>query len=187
MCAPAERLSVSSQAARRILSVSLLFAPALLEPGTAHFFCPSLSPHFSTVLLFLSGFLVLHYICLGVESFSVTPTRGPLHYMRQGLTTLVFCNLFCPRTAPIFQNYTYIPELPLYPRTASIQNWPHFLELLHISELPPYFRATSIFQNCPHIPELPPYSRTAPIFQNCTYIPSLYLLKFMKSWILFTD
>lgn len=148
---------------------------------------PSLSPHFSTVLLFPSGFLVLHYICLGVESFSVTPTRGPLHYMRQGLTTLVFCNLFCPRTAPIFQNYTYIPELPLYPRTASIQNWPHFLELPHISELPPYFRTTSIFQNCPHIPELPPYSRTAPIFQNCTYIPSLYLLKFMKSWILFTD
>lgn len=141
-------------------------------PGArdCYFFCPSLSPHFSVVLLFLSGFLVLHYICLGVESFSVSPTRGPLHYMRQSLTTLVFCNVFCPRTAPIFQNYTYIPEVPLHPRTASIQNWPHFLELPHISELLPYFRAASIFQNCPRIPELPPYSRTAPVFQNCTYI-----------------
>lgn len=143
MCALAELLSVSSRAARLIFSVSLLFARALLEPGTAHFFCPSVSQHFSTVLLFPSGFLVLHYVCLGVGSFSVILTRGPQHYMRQGLTTLVF-------QLAVSQNCSHIPELHPYSRTA-------------------------------HIPELPPYLRTAPTS------PSLYLLKFMKSWILFID
>lgn len=124
---------------RLVFIVNLLFASALLEPGTAHFFCPSLSRHFSTVLLLPSGLLMLHYICLGVGPFSVIPTRGPLH-----------SNLLYPRTTPIFQNYTHILELP-------------------------------------HIPELSPYSRTAPVFQAAPTPPSLYLLKFMKSWILFID
>lgn len=171
-CRAAVCLLLGSQA---YLQCEPFLCPSAPGARDCYFFYPSLSPHFSTVLLFLSGFLVLHYICLGVGSFSVTPTRGPLHCKRQSLTTLVFCNVFCPRTAPIFQNDTCIPEVPVHPRTASIQNWPHFLELPHISELPPYFRAASIFQNYTVFQNCPPYSRTAPTS------PSLYLLKFMKS------